>query len=69
MLRELDELDKALMQAISEKPGSCVREICRPFLLQRSESVLRERIRGLELRKLVNLTQTKKEVLVYPKEE
>jgi hypothetical protein len=69
MLREIDELDRALEQRIKERPGICITEVIKPFLMQRSETVLRQRIRGLALRDLIKLTPTKKEVLAYPKEE
>ena len=69
MLREIDGIDRALLQRVNEHPGICITEVIKPFLIQRSESVLRQRIRGLELRELIKLTPTKKEVLAFPKEE
>ena len=48
MLKPLDDLDEALKQRPFEEPGACIQDI-RPFLLERSESVLRQRIRALEL--------------------
>ena len=69
MLREIDGIDRALLQRVNEHPGICITEVIKPFLIQRSESVLRYRIRALELRELIKLTHTKKEVLAFPKEE
>jgi predicted transcriptional regulator len=68
MIRPLDELDEALQQRVFEKPGACIQDVIRPFLLERSESVLRQRIRALELRRLVKLQKTKREVRIFPVE-
>jgi predicted transcriptional regulator len=65
MMNELDELDKALRNRVKANPGFSIRDVIRPFLLQKSESVLRERIRALELRKLIRTTRTKREVLCF----
>ncbi len=65
MMEELDEFDKALLQRICEKPGLCVREIIRPFLIERSESALRARIQALELRRLIRTAKTKREVRCF----
>lgn len=65
MMNELDEIDNAIQQGINENPGCCIRDAIRPFLLQRSESVLRTRVRALELRKLIKTTRTKREVLCF----
>lgn len=66
MLSELDELDRALLKCIFEKPGLHIYKIIEPFLIERSESVLRSRIKALELRKLIRLEKTKREVLLFP---
>ena len=66
MLKPLDELDEALKQRVFEKPGACIQDVIRPFLLERSESVLRQRIRALELRQLIRLQKTKREVRIFP---
>jgi predicted transcriptional regulator len=68
-MKQLDELDKALERGAYETPGACIIEIIRPFLTEKSESVLRQRIRDLELRHLIRLEHTKREVLVYPVDE
>ena len=65
MMNELDEIDKAIRQGIDERPGCSIRDAIRPFLLERSESVLRTRVRALELRKLIKTTRTKREVLCF----
>jgi predicted transcriptional regulator len=67
--KPLDEVDGALLQRTSENPGACIGEIIRPFLNTRSETVLRQRIRGLDLRGLIRSQRTKKEVLLYTVEE
>ena len=64
-MNELDGLDEALKNRIRTNPGFSIRDVIRPFLLQKSESVLRERIRALELRNLIRTTRTKKEVLCF----
>lgn len=66
MLKPLDELDEALKQRVFKKPGACIQDVIRPFLLERSESVLRQRIRALELRQLIRLQKTKREVRIFP---
>lgn len=65
MMKKLDKLDKALWNRVKDNQGLSIRAVIRPFLLQRSESVLRERIRALELRKLIKTTRTKREVLCF----
>lgn len=65
MFKDLDKLDKAIQKGVNENPGSSIRDIIRPFFLERSESVLRDRIRALELRQLIRLERTKKEVLCF----
>ena len=65
MLKELDKLDKEILNRVDENPGFSIRDVIRPFLLERSESVLRERIRALELRKMIRLVRTKREVLCF----
>ena len=68
MIRPLDELDEALRQRVFEKPGACIQDVIRPFLLERSESVLRQRIRSLELKQLIRSQKTKREVRLFPVE-
>ncbi len=66
MMNELDEIDNAIQQGINESPGCSIRDAIRPFLLERSESVLRTRVRSLELRKLITTKRTKREVRCFP---
>ena len=65
MMNEPDELDEALQDRVKANPGLSIRAVIRPFLLQKSESVLRDRVRALELRKLIRTTRTKREVLCF----
>jgi hypothetical protein len=69
MMKELDELDKALLGRVGMVRCYSIRDLIRPFLLQRSESVLRERVRALELRKLIRLELTKREIRCSPIDE
>lgn len=66
MLSELDKLDKQIHQTIEENPGCSVRDAIREHFLERSESVLRDRVRALELRQLIRTEKTKREVRCYP---
>jgi hypothetical protein len=63
--RMKDELDRQLLKSIDRNQGSCISTIIRPFLLEKSETVLRQRIRALELEKLITVKRTKKERLLY----
>lgn len=65
MLRASDEIDISLLDRIERKPGCSISEAIRPFLTERSESVLRGRIRALGLRKLIRCVPTKHKVLLY----
>lgn len=58
MIEDLDELDKALLDRVNATQCSSIRDVIRPFLLERSESVLRTRVRYLELHKLIKTTKT-----------
>ena len=64
-MKKLDKLDKALWNRVKDNQGLSIRAVIRPFLLQRSESVLRDRVRSLELLKLIRTTKTKKEVRCF----
>jgi hypothetical protein len=68
MIGKMDKLDKKIQKGIIGNPGCSIRDAIRPFLLERSESVLRDRVRALKLRRLIRLQKTKKEVLCYPVE-
>ena len=65
MFNDLDKIDKAMWHRIEKTPGCSIREIIRPYLSERSESVLRDRVRALELRKLIRLERTKREVRCF----
>ena len=65
MMKELDDLDKALLDRINTAKCFSIRDVIRPFLLQRSESVLRDRVRALELRQLIRTTRTKREIRCF----
>jgi predicted transcriptional regulator len=65
-MKELDEIDNAIQQGINDMPGCSIRDAIRPFLLERSESVLRTRVRSLELWKLIITIRTKREVRCFP---
>ena len=63
MLKEMDEIDRSILNRIRENQGSSIRDIVRPFLLEKSESAMRARITALELRELIRLEKTKHSVL------
>jgi len=73
MMKELDYLDKALLDRVNTTHCFSISDVIRPFLLEISESVLRTRVRALELRELIKTTRTKREVLcigvVVPEED
>jgi predicted transcriptional regulator len=66
MFRDLDDLDKALLQRVSEIPGLCIREVIEPYFTQRSETPLRTWIRALSLRGLISLKAEKDRIRCYP---
>jgi len=59
MIDSLDELDKALLDRIKTTECRSIRDAIRPFLLEKSESVLRNRIRYLDLHGLIKTEKTK----------
>lgn len=59
MIEDLDELDNALLDRVNATQCASIRDVIRPFLLERSESVLRTRVRYLELHKLIKTTKTR----------
>jgi hypothetical protein len=65
MMKELDEIDISVLDRISRKPGCSISYAIRPLLIERSESVLRGRVRALEIRKLISFIPTKHKVLLY----
>ena len=65
MIRQLDDIDISLLDRIAIKPGISISDAIRPLLIERSETVLRGRIRALELKKLIRKIPTKHKVLLY----
>jgi|GEM_PF-2653712 len=65
MMKELDEIDISVLDRISRKPGCSISYAIRPLLIERSENVLRGRVRALEIRKLISFIPTKHKVLLY----
>jgi len=63
-----DVIDTGILTRTNENPGAHIREIIRPFLDQRSESVLRTRVEALARAGLIRLEPSKKEVRCYPME-
>jgi len=47
--REPDDIDRGILARISEQPGISILDAIRPFLAQRSETVLRQRVRQLAI--------------------
>ena len=70
MIEVLDKLDKALLDRINTTQCSSMRDVIRPFLLEKSESVLRTRIRYLELHNLIKTAKNPRtgRVKCYPLE-
>lgn len=66
MFEELDEINKALMESISKKPGQNIRKLTEPFYKVKSESAMRQRVRSLALRGLVRFENGRRDVNVFP---
>ena len=58
MIEGLDGLDEALLDRVKTTKCLSIRDVIRPFLLEKSESVLRTRIRYLELQNLIKTAKT-----------
>lgn len=65
----IDQLDRRLLKAIQENPGSTVAGIIRPFLNERSPSALRTRIYDLERHRLIRAEKERAYVRCYPAKE
>lgn len=65
MMKEKDQLDEHILNSIRKTPGVSISSIIKPFLLEKSETALRQRIRALELRQLIRIERTKKESRLY----
>jgi len=53
MIDTLDKLDEAIVDRINTTECRSIRDVIRPFLLEKSEAVLRTRVRYLEMHKLI----------------
>ena len=58
MIDTLDEIDKALIDRVKSTQCTSMFDVIRPFLLEKSESVLRTRIRTLALHGLIRTVRT-----------
>ncbi len=65
MMRENDAIDTGIKHVVAKNPGCSVFDAIKPFLTERSESVLRQRIRALGLKKELRLEKTKHEVRCF----
>jgi hypothetical protein len=63
MWKELDSIDKGILDRVNTNQCRSISDVIRPFLSERSETVLRIRVRALELRELIKTTRTKREIL------
>lgn len=66
MFNPNDELDEALMHNVSENPGATIIRVIEPFLLKKSENVLRQRIRKLALQKKIRTKKGTHTVQCFP---
>lgn len=64
---ELDEIDKGMLKSIAEYPGQNASEILKPFLRERSETVLRQRLRKLEIFDFVTTERGVNSLNYFPK--
>ena len=65
MMRENDAIDTGINVVVAENPGCSVFDAIKPFLIERSESVLRQRIRALGFKKELRLEKTKHKVRCF----
>jgi len=63
----LDEIDRNLLEEVSQNPGTPVIDIIRPFLNKKSDSALRYRLWSLELEGYIKTRKQRDRVLVFPK--
>lgn len=63
----LDEIDRDMLAAIDQQPGSTVIEIIRPLLKRKSNTALRYRLQSLELQGYVKTKKGRDHVFVFPK--
>ena len=64
-MKECDAIDRGILDRVTRNPGVSIGEAIRPFLARRSETVLRQRVRALEIRKEIKFKRTKHEVLCF----
>ena len=62
----LDDIDKAMLQSITAKPGQSIRDIIRPYLKEKSETALRMRLRALMLHDYIEFDPGMGKVQVFP---
>lgn len=65
----LDDLDLQLIDRVQTVECRSIRDLIRPFLLERSESALRARVRDLQLLGKIDLQPTKRDVRCVPLEK
>ena len=66
MLSEMDEIDYAIESTIKKTPGISIIRAIEPLMLQRSETVLRVRVRQLVLRNKIRIEKGRHESKLYP---
>lgn len=64
---ELDDIDKGMLKSIAEHPGQNAATIFKPFLRQKSETVLRQRLRKLEIFDFVRTERGVNSLNYFPK--
>ena len=64
---ELDSIDRGMLQSIVEHPGQAAIDIFRPFLRERSETVLRQRLRRLEIFEYIRSEHGMNKLCYFPK--
>lgn len=61
----LDKLDQRLLKAIEESPGATIAEIIRPFLGEKSQRSLRDRIQDMIEKGLIRTEKERHYVRCY----
>ncbi len=59
--RELDAIDRGILNRIAEHPGISILQAIWPFLGERAETVLRQRVRQFEIEKRIRVERTRHE--------
>lgn len=60
-----DEIDVEILGSVKKNPGAPILKIIEPLLNQRSETVLRNRVRQLHLLGKIQFQRTKHGILCY----